>query len=64
MPTPTRYFKTGDRVELMPHMDLWMMGARYGTVHKITRTHVHVKMDKLGDTLKAILPDSIQHAEW
>ena len=24
-----------DRIELMPHMDLWMRGAKFGTVEKI-----------------------------
>lgn len=38
---------TGDRVELSPATDLWMMGARYGTVVKVGRTLVHVKLDRI-----------------
>ena len=38
----------GQRVELMPHLDLWMQGDRYGTIvsaHGVTYT---VQMDKSG----------------
>lgn len=45
--------KTGDRVELHPGMDLWMQGARYGTV---TGTHksgkFRVKLDRVNHTVK------------
>lgn len=27
--------KVGDRVEISPHYDLWMRGARFGVVHSI-----------------------------
>lgn len=30
--TDNQVFKPGDRVELSPACDLWMRGARYGTV--------------------------------
>lgn len=30
-------FKAGDRVELHPACDLWMRGARFGTVKHVTR---------------------------
>lgn len=30
--TPLQTFKPGDRVELHPGCDLWMRGAKYGTV--------------------------------
>lgn len=29
-------YKPGDRIELHPACDLWMMGARYGNVVKVT----------------------------
>ena len=45
----TRY-DTGDRVEIHPGTDLWMQGARYGTVVGSSLTpddRVHVEMDAL-----------------
>lgn len=38
-------FHVGQRVELHPACDLWMRGARFGTVVKVGRKHVHVRMD-------------------
>lgn len=41
-------YKIGDRVELSPHTDLWMRGARFGTVHSVSLTpldRVKVRMD-------------------
>ncbi len=37
----------GVRVEISPHFDLWMRGARFGTVKKITPISgiAHVRMD-------------------
>lgn len=50
----SRYYdyKIGDfrkdmRVELHPATDLWMAGARYGTVISTGRTRVTVKLDRL-----------------
>jgi hypothetical protein len=43
-------FTVGDRVEIHPGTDLWMMGARYGTVKSIVPTsedRVRVEMDKV-----------------
>ena len=40
----------GDRVELHPACDLWMRGARYGVVTRVSLTpadRVHVLLDKL-----------------
>lgn len=51
-------FFVGDRVQLHPATDLWMRGARYGTVTKVTKTHVHVKVDKLG-TVKRFFADYV-----
>lgn len=42
--------RKGDRVEIHPGTDLWMRGARYGTIVSLSLTtgdKVHVKMDKL-----------------
>lgn len=41
-------YTVGDRVELHPGMDLWMRGAKYGTVHSVSLTpedRVKVRMD-------------------
>lgn len=46
------YFRPGDRVELHPGTDLWMSGARYGDVTRVTRTHVHVRVDKLNRVVR------------
>lgn len=37
----------GLRVEIHPHYDLWMRGARYGTIHSVSvcGAVVRVKMD-------------------
>jgi hypothetical protein len=43
-------FTVGDRVEIHPGTDLWMMGARYGTVRSIVPTsedRVRVEMDRV-----------------
>jgi hypothetical protein len=43
-------FTVGDRVEVHPGTDLWMMGARYGTVVGTSLTpedRVRVEMDKV-----------------
>jgi hypothetical protein len=38
-------YKVGDRVELHPGFDLWMQGARFGEVTRITTTETHVRSD-------------------
>lgn len=47
----TSDFLPGERVQLHPATDLWMMGAKYGTVVKVTKTRVHVKLD-IGRTVR------------
>jgi hypothetical protein len=42
-------YKVGDRVEIHPATDLWMMGARYGTVVGVSLT-VKVSLDKVPGT--------------
>ena len=44
--------KLGQRVELHPAFDAWIKGDRFGTVIKITRKNIHVKLDKSGQTWK------------
>jgi hypothetical protein len=40
------YFQVGQRVQLHPATDRWMMGDRYGEVVKVGKVLVHVKLDK------------------
>lgn len=45
-------FSIGQRVELHPATDAWMMGDRYGEVVKVGRSLIHVKMDRSGKVRK------------
>jgi hypothetical protein len=45
-------FKVGQRVELSPATDAWMMGDRFGEIVKIGRAYLHVRMDRSGRTLR------------
>lgn len=45
-------YQVGDRVEISPSCDLWMMGARYGEVVKVGRKLIHVKLDRTGKVHK------------
>jgi len=45
-------FNVGNRVELHPATDRWMMGDRYGEVVGTSEGHVKIKLDKSGKTLK------------
>ena len=38
-------YRIGQRVQAHPATDIWMCGARYGTVVKVGRKVVHVQMD-------------------
>jgi hypothetical protein len=58
MANTTDDFKVGQRVELHPGTDQWMMGDRFGNVARIKDGKVHVKMDRSGKTLKCD-PDHI-----
>lgn len=47
-----RQFGVGDRVEIHPRFDLWMRGARFGTVRSVHETGngrilIKVKLDKV-----------------
>ena len=45
-------YRQGQRVQLHPGTDRWMMGDRYGIVIKMGRRLVHVKLDVSGQTRK------------
>jgi len=42
----------GDRVEIPPHYDLWMQGARFGVVKSIQGSAATVRMDN--ENVKAL----------
>ena len=48
------YGLIGQRVELAPSTDRWMMGDRYGEIvaYAMRRSHVRVKMDRSGKTIR------------
>lgn len=41
-------FDEGQRVQLSPATDAWMMGDMYGQIIKVGRRLVHVRMDRSG----------------
>jgi hypothetical protein len=41
-------FKENERIQLHPATDLWMRGAKFGTVVSISKRYVYVHVDKLG----------------
>lgn len=51
-------FEVGDRVELHPATDRWMRGDQFGTVAKLGRVYVHVRMDRSGQTIK-VAPENV-----
>jgi len=51
-------FQPGQRVQLHPASDLWMRGARYGTVVRAGRQWVLVNLDMTG-LIHAIEPKDI-----
>jgi hypothetical protein len=51
-------FNVGDRVELAPHLDRWMMGDRFGEIVKIGRRFLHVHMDRSEKTIH-VVPENI-----
>lgn len=46
--------RVGCRVELSPHFDLWMRGARYGRVTKIVGDIAIVRMEVRGLRLQRL----------
>jgi hypothetical protein len=51
-------FHAGDRVELHPACDMWMRGARFGTVAKVGRKLLTVDIDMLGRKVR-VSPENI-----
>lgn len=45
-------FRPGQRIELEPFTDTWMLGDRFGEVLRTGRTLVHVRLDRSGRVRK------------
>jgi hypothetical protein len=45
-------FSVDQRVQLHPFTDRWLMGDKYGTIVKIGRKYVHVRMDWSNQTIR------------
>jgi hypothetical protein len=45
-------FKTGDRVKIAPHTDLFMMGETYAKVIRVGRKLVTIEGERSGRTFK------------
>lgn len=56
-------YRIGDRVQLHPATDAWMMGDRYGQIVRIGKKYLHVKMDVSGRTRK-VAPSNINNVIW
>jgi hypothetical protein len=52
--------KLGDRVQLHPATNWWMRGAKFGTVTKIGRKRVWVKLDATGRTVPIALHNLLE----
>jgi hypothetical protein len=61
MPNTLEDFAVGQRVQVHPACDLWMRGARYGTVEKVGRQYIHVHIDRSGfnGTTYSIAPHNL-----
>jgi hypothetical protein len=57
-PFGLRDFRTGDRIEIAPHLDRWMMGDRFGFVVSVGKKYVQVCLDVSGKRFK-LSPDNI-----
>jgi hypothetical protein len=56
------HFREGMRIELHPATDLWLAGARYGTVVRVGREKVHVALDLIPG-VHAISPGLLRPVE-
>lgn len=53
-------FRLGDRVEIGPHLDLWMMGARYGAVTGFgKRGRIRIKLDRVKRSIRLFPSDIV-----
>lgn len=54
----TAGYSVKDRVQIHPATDRWMRGDRYGEIERVTKTRLHVRMDK-SKQLVTFHPDNI-----
>ena len=54
-------YRVGQRVQAHPATDTWMRGDRYGTVERVGRRYIRVRMDRSGH-LKRFTPDNLLDA--
>lgn len=54
-------YRVGQRVQAHPATDTWMRGDRYGTVERVGRLYIRVRMDRSGH-LKRFTPDNLLDA--
>lgn len=40
--------RVGDRIQTLPHTDMWVRGDRFGVVEKVTASRVWVRLDRSG----------------
>ena len=48
----TAGFVVGQRISLFSWTDRWMRGDRFGEIVKVTRTRIHVRMDRSGQVAR------------
>jgi hypothetical protein len=53
-------FHAGDHIQLHPACDLWMRGLRYGTVVKVGRKYVTVKLHNWSRLVR-VRPENLLH---
>lgn len=56
-------YTVGDRVELHPGCDLWVQGARYGTVTAVFAGKPHIRLDKLPTKILRVAEDRLRRIE-
>lgn len=50
----THGWRVGQRVKLHPATDWWMRGARYGTIERVGRKLVHVRLEVGGAPINRV----------
>lgn len=56
--TITAGYSVKDRVQIHPATDRWTRGDRYGEIERVTKTRLHVRMDR-SKQLVTFHPDNI-----
>lgn len=56
-------FRKGDRVQLHPGTDLWMMGARFAGVEGVGRRFLTIRLDATGRQLRISPHDILEVIE-